>query len=710
LWSFALVGLGGAVGGLGTAFTESTNVPSSESSTAYGLLAQAGANLDEGDTTAGNVVWQTDDGVVTDQAVAAPVQDVLARIADVPGVESVISPYDAAGAAQISRGGDIAYASLTLSEHADVEQITGLVDSLDSSSLQALTGGAAFEPVISAGGGAEIAGVLGALVILLLVFRSMWAALLPVITGIVGVGVSALVVLLGSHVVDLPANTLTMGALIGLGVGIDYALFIVNRHRRALLSGVPLRESIAQAVNTSGRAVLFAGATVVVALLGLTVLDIGILTGMALGAAVTVLLTVAAALTLLPALLAMLGTTVLSRRHRRAVAAGGLVAESTGGLWSRWAIAVQRRPVVLGAIAAGLVVLLAAPVAGMRLGSADDSSDPTDSVSHRYHQVMAEGFGEGYAAQLLLVAQTPDDASRAAFTGLAGELSSVEDVTAVSAAPPAAGQEIGVITVTPSSTAQAEETADLVNSLREDVVPAAESGTGLQVYVGGSTASGIDFSEALTAKLPVYLGIIAVLGFVLLAIAFRSVLVPLVGAVTNLLSIAAGLGVITAVFQFGWASELFGVGSGAPVEGFVAVIVVGIVFGLSMDYQVFLVSRMHEEWTSTRDNRRAVRVGTSETGRVIATAAAIMACVFAAFGFTGERIIAELGVAMGAAVLVDAFLVRMVLVPAIMHRLGDRNWWYPRWAERITPRVSIGGEPAPSRKAPALELEPVGSR
>jgi RND superfamily putative drug exporter len=424
-----------------------------------------------------------------------------------------------------------------------------------------------------------------------------------------------------------------------------------------------------------------------------------------------VLLTVAAALTLLPALLAMLGTKVLSRRHRRAVAAGQVVAESTGGLWSRWAIAVQRRPVVLGAIAAGLVVLLAAPVASMRLGSADDSSDPTDSVTYQYHQVMADGFGEGYAAQLLLVAETPDDASRAAFTDLAGELSSVEDVTAVSAAPLAAGQDIGVITVTPSSTAQAEETADLVNSLREDIVPAAESGTDLQVYVGGSTASGLDFSEALTSKLPIYLGIIAILGFVLLAIAFRSVLVPLVGAITNLLSIAAGLGVITAIFQFGWASELFGVGSGAPIEGFVAVIIVGIVFGLSMDYQVFLVSRMHEEWTHTRDNRRAVRVGMSETGRVIATAAAIMACVFAAFGFTGERIIAELGVAMGAAVLVDAFLVRMVLVPAVMHRLGARNWWYPRWAERITPRVSIEGEPAPATLEPAIgDLEPAARR
>jgi RND superfamily putative drug exporter len=700
------------VGAVGTTFSDSTDLPSSESSTAYDLLAQAGANPDDGDTTAGTVVWQTDGGSVTDPAVAAQVQDVLARIAAVPGVESVKSPYDAAGAAQVSSGGNIAYASLTLTEDADVEQINGLVDSLDGPSLEALTGGAAFAPVISAGGTAEIIGVLCALVILLLVFRSLWAALLPIITGVAGVGVSALAVLLGSNVVDLPSQTLAMGSLIGLGVGTDYALFIVNRHRKSLLAGVPLHGSIAQAVNTSGRAVVFAGATVMIALLGMTILDIGILTGMALGATVTVLLTVTAALTLLPALLGMLGTKVLSRRQRRALAAGDLVTEAGGGLWGRWATAVQRRRGLLGIVAAALVVLLAAPVATMRLGSADDSSDPTDSVTYRYHQVMSDGFGDGFAAQLLLVAETPDDASRAAFTDLAGELSSVEDVTAVSAAPLAAGQEIGVITVTPSSTAQAEETADLVTALRDTVIPAAEAGTDLQVYVGGSTASGIDFAEALTSKLPVYLGLIAVLGFVLLAIAFRSVLVPLVGAVTNLLSIAAGLGAITAIFQFGWGSELFGVGSAAPVEGFVSVMIVGIVFGLSMDYQVFLVSRMHEEWTHSRDNRRAVRVGMAETGRVIATAAAIMACVFASFGFAGgERIIAELGVGMGAAVLVDAFLVRMVLVPAVMHRLGARNWWYPRWADRITPRVSIeAAAPPAGPTATPDELVPVGAR
>ncbi len=710
LWVVAMAALGSAVGGLGTSFTESVDLPSSESSTAYGLLAQTGAGTDD-DAIAGAVVWQTDGTAVSDASVADPVGAVLTEISDLPGVESVVSPYEAVGAGQIDADGDIAYATLSLTDDADTDRITALVDSLDSSSLEAMTGGTAFTPVISAGGIGEIAGVLCALVILLLVFRSLWAAVLPILTGVAGVGVSALVVLLGSNVVSVPSQALAMGSLIGLGVGIDYALFIVNRHRTSLLAGIPLRESIAQAVATSGRAVLFAGATVVIALLGMAVLQISILTGMAMGAAVTVLLTVLAALTLLPALLSLLGTRVLSRRHRRALAAGEIVTESGPGVWTRWATTVQRRPALLGAIAAALIVVLAAPVAGLRLGSADDSSDPEGSVTHQYDATMSEGFGDGYGAQLLLVAQTPDQASRAAFTGLADDLTGVDDVTAVTATPLDPEQTISLITVTPSSSAQSKTTSDLVDDLRTELVPAAESGTDLQVHVGGTTASGIDFAQALTSKLPIYLGIVAILGFVLLAVAFRSILVPLVGAVTNLLSIAAGLGVITAVFQFGWGSALFGVGSAAPIEPFAAVMIVGIVFGLSMDYQVFLVSRMHEEWTRTKDDRRAIRVGMSETGRVIATAAAIMACVFASFGFTGERIIAELGVGMGAAVLVDALLVRMVLVPAIMHRIGARNWSYPRWAERITPHISIEGTSSLSPADPPLaEAETVGSR
>ncbi|WP_448630611.1 MMPL family transporter [Cellulomonas soli] len=338
-----------------------------------------------------------------------------------------------------------------------------------------------------------------------------------------------------------------------------------------------------------------------------------------------------------------------------------------------------------------LIVTLALPFASMRVGNADASSDPAGSPTRAYADLIGPAFGEGFDATLVLAARTPDAASAQAFTDLVAALPDVDGVAVVQAAPLQDGQSIAVAAVVPTTSAQTQETQDLVNSLRDEVIPAAADGTALQVYVGGETATNIDLSQALMGRLPLYLGLIALLGFVLLAMAFRSVLVPLVGAITNLATICVGLGVITAIFQLGWGSQLLGVGSGAPIMYIVPVLIVGVMFGLSMDYQVFLVSRMHEEWTHTRDNARAVRVGVSETGRVIGAAATIMLCVFASFGFSGERIVSAIGIGMALAVLVDAFVVRLTLVPALMHLIGSRNWAYPRWAERITPRVSIEG-------------------
>ena len=541
----------------------------------------------------------------------------------------------------------------------------------------------------------EGVGLLAALVVLMLLFRSPWAAALPIITGITGVGTSLLVVMLASNVVTLADTSITMGALIGLGVGIDYALFIVNRHRKALLAGASIPDAIRIALNTSGRAVIFAGVTVIIALLGMFVVNLGALTGMSQAAAVTVLFTVAAAITLLPALLGILGHRVLSRRQRRTLLAGEDQRPAKGhraSLSTRWALLVQRAPRRLGALALLLLVLIASPVASMRVGAADASSDPAGSASRTYYDLMSPAFGEGVDAPLVLVARTPDAASTRAFATLVTDLSSVKNVAAVIPVPAqAAATAMGIATVIPATSAQTAATEDLVNSLRDTVIPAAEAGTGLQVYVGGTTATSIDLSQALMNKLPLYLGLIAVLGFLLLAMAFRSLLVPLVGALSNVATIFVGLGAITAIFQYGWGSSLLGVGSGAPVFYFVPVIIVGVMFGLSMDYQVFLVSRMHEEWTHTRDNDRAIRVGVSETGQVIAAAATIMLCVFASFSFGGERIVAAIGIGMAIAILVDAFVIRMTLMPALMKLIGDRNWYYPRWAERITPRLSVEG-------------------
>ncbi|MEQ0558246.1 MMPL family transporter [Amycolatopsis sp. NEAU-NG30] len=702
-WVGGLVALALLVIGAGTAFTDSADLPDSESATAYHLLGEAGGPA-AGNVVRGTIVWHStggpvDSGPVRERAVAA-----LGDIAAMPGVKQVVSPYTAAGAAQLNPGAGTAYATVVLDKGAGPDPVVQAAEQLRGPGLDVEAGGQAFTEQPAGSNGTEAIGLLAALVLLLLLFRSAWAAVLPIITGLVGVGASLLVVMLASHVIDLAATSLTMGALIGLGVGIDYALFIVNRHRKALRAGASVPDALSQAADTSGRAVVFAGVTVMIALLGMFVVGLGLLTGMAQAAAVTVLFTVAAALTLLPALLGFLGYRVLSRKDRAAIAAGRFpLAErrtAKAPLAARWANLVQRLPVAAGGAALVVTVLLASPVLGMRVGNADASSDPVGTPTRAYHDLMAGAFGDGFDASLLLVASTPDSASAQAFGTLVHRLDALPGVAHVTGAPATSGP-VSSVTITPVTTAQAAETANLVETLRGDVIPAAEAGTALKVYVGGQTATSIDVADALMSKLPLYLGLVALLGFLLLALAFRSILVPLVGAVSNIATIAVGLGAVTAIFQNGWGLALLGVGSGAPVMYLVPVLVVGVMFGLSMDYQVFLVSRMHEEWVHTRDSRRAVRAGVAETGRVIAVAATIMLCVFASFGFSGERIVAMIGIGLAIAVLVDAFVVRMTLIPAVMTLLGRANWAYPRWAERITPRLSVEG---PEREPQTREM------
>jgi RND superfamily putative drug exporter len=708
-WVIALLLLAGLTVRLGSGFTDSTQVPNSESATAYSLLDGAGQGglASSTSTVTGNIAWHASGPSITSPAVERAAATMLGKVAHLPGVEAVVSPYTAAGAAQVSRSANTAYATVTLAKGADVKPVEQAADALRGAGIDVQAGGTAFTPQPGASHGTEVIGILAALVILLLVFRSIWAAALPVITGVTGVGLGTLVVILGSHAISLSSTSLTMGSLVGLGVGIDYALFIVNRHRKALLAGAPGPEAIGQALATSGRAVIFAGVTVIAALLGMYVVGLSALTGMAEAAAVTVLFTVASAITLLPALLALLGTRVLSRRQRRALTESrmtGSRAAATGpaagaharagrggqGLAARWARLVQGSPRRAIAITVLAIIALATPALSLRVGSADASSDPAGSSTRAYYDMMAAGFGPGFDAPLLLVAQAPDTAAQHALTGLAQELRTAGDVAAVTA-PATVGRGLEVITVVPRTSAQATATSDLVTTLRHHVIPAAEAGTSLHVYVGGPTASSIDLSSALMSKLPLYLGLIALLGFFLLTLAFRSVLIPLTGAVTSLASIVAGLGAITAIFQFGWGSALFGVGSAAPVSYIIPVCIVGVVFGLSTDYQVFLLSRIHEEWQRTGDNTRAIRQGVTETARVIVIAMAIMACVFGSFGFSGERIVASIGVGMASAVIIDALLVRLTLVPALMTLAGRWNWAYPRWAQRLTPRLSVEG-------------------
>ena len=542
-------------------------------------------------------------------------------------------------------------------------------------------------------------GIALAFVVLLFVFRAVWVAALPIITAVVGVGTSAVAVILLSHVITLSDTTLTLGSLIGLGVGIDYALFIVNRHRANLMAGMGVAESIAKSLNTSGRAVVFAGLTVVVALLGMLTLNVGIINGMAIGAAVTVVLTVLAAVTLLPALLGMIGPRVLSRGELRQLTCGTGVFGTWTGWWGRWAARVQSHPKALGLVALAVLAALALPTLSLRLGASDDGNLPTTSTNRQAYDMIADGFGPGFNGPLVLSVQAPTPADKAAETKLVTALEQVDGVASTSAAPMKDGQTVGVISVVPTSSPQSAATSDLIHRLRHDVIPKAEQGTSMKVYVGGVTASNDDFASVLMSKLPVFVLVIAALGFLLLTVAFRSLLIPAVGAVLNILSIGVAFGAIVVVFQYGFGASLLGLGAAGPIESIVPILVVGIMFGLSMDYQVFLVSRMREEWAHTGDSRRAVRVGQAETGKVIAVAATIMVCVFGSFVFGGMRVISEFGLSLAVAVALDALLIRMVVVPALMHLCGRANWWLPRRLDQALPRVSVEGpadQPTPS--------------
>ncbi|MFF7930078.1 MMPL family transporter [Streptomyces sp. NPDC007940] len=710
VWVGLLLALGAGVGAAGSAFGNGSTSQDTDSARATALLQRAS---DSAAGKSGRVVWQADGGTVTEPAAERTMSGVLERVSAAPGVATVTGPYTTTGAAQVSEDGTTAYATVAFDQDvtdAQIDHVERLATAAESNGLHIALNGQAFTADPEPNAVADAMGIVLAFVVLLFVFRAVWVAVLPIVTAVVGVGTSAVAVMLLSHVITLSDTTLTLGSLIGLGVGIDYALFIVNRHRANLMAGMGVAESTAKALNTSGRAVVFAGLTVVVALLGMLTLNIGIINGMAIGAAVTVALTVLAAITLLPALLGMIGPRVLGRAERRAPAAPGGGPRSEDGVWARWARRVQNRPKVLGLLALAVLAALALPTLTLRLGASDDGNLPTSSTNRQAYDMIADGFGPGFNGPLVLAVQAPTPADRAAQAKLVTALGKVDGVARAVAAPMKEGQTVGVISVVPTTSPQSAATSELIGHLREDVIPQAEQGTSLKVYVGGTTASNDDFASVLMSKLPLFVLVIAALGFLLLTVAFRSLLIPAVGAVLNLLSIGVAFGAIVMVFQYGFGASLLGLGAAGPIESFVPILVVGIMFGLSMDYQVFLVSRMREEWARTGDSHRAVRVGQAETGKVIAVAAAIMFCVFGSFVFGGMRVISEFGVSLAVAVALDSLLIRMVVVPALMHLCGHANWWLPRRLDKALPHVSVEGpseEPVPPRH-PVREPQPAG--
>ncbi|MGW2037627.1 MMPL family transporter [Streptomyces virginiae] len=711
IWLLALGGTAAAAATAGAAFSNNYEVPGTESGKANDLLRE-GFQGQGGDTD--TIVWRAPDHQnARTPDIEQRMNRALDTVAGLPGVGSVAGPYGPGpeSAARISPDGRTAYAVVTFDQPADSvpkAQARAVVDAAknpatEAGGLQVELGGRAIQlteaPTAHL---AEVIGVAVAALVLFLAFGSLAASLLPIATALVSVGTAYFGITLLGHAMPVADFAPMLGTLIGLGVGIDYALFIVTRHRKGLARGLPVEEAATAAVATTGRAVVFAGATVCIALLGMVVLRLNFLNGVAIAACVTVVLTVAASVTLLPALLSCIGMRALSRRERRRLAAEGPKPEQSSGFAVRWSAFVERHPKLLGAVATAVMVVLALPTLSLHLGTSDQGNNPATSTTRQAYDLLAEGFGPGANGPLAVVARLDGAGDRLAVDQLAQALRTTPGVASTGPAVLNRSGDTAVLTVVPDSAPQSRATSDLVDTLRQDVIPRAGQGNSMEVHVGGVTAAYDDFAEVIIGKLPLFVTVVVALGCVLLLLAFRSIGIPLKAAAMNVAAVASSFGVVVAIFQWGWGSERLGLGSAGPIEPFLPVIMVSVLFGLSMDYQVFLVSRMYEEWLETGDNRRAVRVGLAETSRVINSAAIIMISVFLAFVLSGDRIIAMFGIALAAAVALDAFVLRTLLVPALMHMLGGANWWLPAWLDRRLPRISIEPpEQRPHAKLPA---------
>ncbi|MDQ1744082.1 MAG: putative drug exporter of the superfamily [Pseudonocardiales bacterium] len=706
-WILFIVALQALLGGLGGSdYRDDFKLPHTETQTVAQLLSNAG--LDSQNGASGTVVLHALSGGIADYA--GQVQPALQKLCTGGfGLATATSPYGpiscgaaaqgggdpAAAAAQVSKDKTIAVVDLNWAEQQPtIAQITGVHDALkplNSDQLQVEFTGNAFQVLSEPSGGVppEVIGFLAALIILFLVFRTVGATVLPLVSAIAAMGSGLALIGLLSHLMSVATFANQLALLMILGVGVDYALFIVTRHRRNLMRGMGVEDSIVVALNTSGRAVLFAGITVCIALLGLWALGVSFLYGVSLGTAIGVGLTMLASLTLLPALLSFLGLKVLPRRQRREVRAGTFDLSEHRDFWYRWSHLVERRKLAVGAAALALLAVLAVPFFSIRLGSSDQGNDPQASTTRKGYDLIAQGFGPGYNSGLQLVISGPQATDQQYLGQVSERLRGVADVAPASVRAFPVGKSIALVTFKSSTSPQDAKTTDLVKNLRSTVLPPLYAGTDNHIYVYGVTAIFVDFAKVLSAKMPVFFIAVIGLSFLLLLVAFRSVVIPLTAAVMNLLAAGASFGVIVAIFQWGWLSEALGIGGGGPIEAFIPVMFFAILFGLSMDYQVFLVSRMHEEWLHTRDNRRSITVGQGETGGIITAAAIIMIAVFGGFILGDARVIKLFGIGLASAVFLDAFVVRTVLVPSLMHLLGNANWYFPRWLDRITPQVSI---------------------
>ena len=697
----------------GRSYSTNYGLPGTQTQTVLDLLEHDfGSQSGDKDT----LVFHVTHGTIDSPSVRAAMLPLLAKVKSFPHVAGVLSPYSAS--VEVSHDRKTAFETIFYDKPANLLNVnTGkpLLELVKSRvpGVQLAAGGAVVENAegFNIGPATEV-GVLAALVILLITFGSLVAAGMPMITA--GLGLISGVGLIGlaTHVTAISNVGPQLALMIGLGVGVDYALFIVTRFRENYRRMHDVEEALAGAMDTSGRAILLAGCTVVIALLGMFATGVNFMYGLAIASVLGVLLVLLASLTVLPALISRFGTRVAGAKAR---AAAELSAEeralaASHSRWRSWSLFIQRHPVRMAAVSLAVMIAALSPVFALRLDTSDAGNDASSLTSRHAFDLLAQGFGPGFNGPLLIVAELPSPVDTPALTAVRGAVRATADVRNVTTAFYSPSRRIAVFEAYPGSAPQAQATTDLVNKLRNDVLPRFARSAHTTVLVGGFTAGSIDFSNVLSAKLPLFIGIVVVLSAMLLLVMFRSPVIALQAAAMNILSIGGSLGATVAIFQWGWLSSLFGVQKG-PIEPWIPVIMFAVVFGLSMDYEVFLVSRVREEWIRGRDAGAAVTDGLAFTGRVITAAAAIMICVFLSFMLGDERSIKEFGFGLAAAVFLDAVVVRCVLLPAVLELLGPITWRLPRWLDARLPHINIEGHAArdaatAARSAQRVEDEP----
>ncbi len=677
-------------------------VPGVESQEAVDLLKD---RFPERSGATAMVVFHTADGSVNDPDAASGIGATVAEVGALDHVVAVTEPL--ASPRSVSPDGATAFAAVQFDEttaelgRESVDALTETAGPAEAAGVQVEYGGEL--PTVlkeRTTGPAEMIGIFAALIILFVTFRSVYAALLPLGAAILGLVVGLSIVGLLGAVIDIPSVAPRLGTMIGLGVGIDYALFILSRHRDNLEAGVGNEESIGQTNATAGQAVVVAGGTVVVAILGLQLAGIPFVAALGYSASLVVAVAVLVAVTLLPAMLGFVGPRVLARSHRQAAAraaeaveAGGEAAEANGHSgWVRWAHWVAHHPWGSGVAATLVLLALSIPVLDMRLGQADAGTDPTATTHRRAYDLLADGFGDGFNGPLLLTVDLGTSGDPAVLDEITAAVAGDPGVRAVSPSEINADGDTALITAIPTTKPQDQETSDLVHRLRDTTLPAATADSDATALVGGPTAGFIDQSDKISSRLITFIAAVVFLSFLLLMTVFRSVLVPLKAALLNLLSIGAAYGVVVAVFQWGWGRSLIGLDEAVPIASFVPMMMFAILFGLSMDYEVFILSRIREEYHRGRSNIDSVVEGLGATAKVITAAALIMISVFLGFVASDDPVVKMMGVGLATAVAVDATIVRMVLVPSTMTLVGDANWWLPNWLDRILPHLDIEGE------------------